>query len=225
VKAIEEGRDPAARVEIAAVHALRGERDVAIRWLRQAYDAAPLPPPEAPRRCAVRLGSGVCLLQTREYFRCQRFGNGGGRMEIVTDERILGRSVQQSWVTQQHVKLNAHKLRFADVWIVVDSDFVFLRQFGIRDLIDEAGRPRFVNYSPWEAFWVGEWAVATGVGVESPVEPYFLHFDTRFDLIDLWESELGGDWYRRAAGAATVRKRPPSRLGARTGGAARADGL
>jgi hypothetical protein len=218
-----------------------------------------------------------------------RFGNGGERLAIVTDEHVLGRHLRQSWRTQQLVKLHAYKLRFAEAWLVVDSDFIFHRPFGVHDMLDGSGQPRFVvskhlhiysdddelvcrnaagtesidpitrqelaafrsgarfgstplwarwlgrrasrdplaalpriqahfsrpgpvlnympgpiwttalfermqaeflaparctfadliAYSPWECVWVGEWAVANGGDLGSPVEPYFFHFHSQ----------------------------------------------
>ena len=64
---------------------------------------------------------------------------GSGRMTLVTDEAIVGRKVEQSWRTQQIVKLHAHRLGFADAWLVLDSDMTFIRDFGATDFVDPDG--------------------------------------------------------------------------------------
>jgi hypothetical protein len=64
---------------------------------------------------------------------------GTGRVRLVTDEEILGKRAAQNWRTQQVVKLYAHRLGFADVWLVLDSDMTFIREFDARDFVDADG--------------------------------------------------------------------------------------
>jgi hypothetical protein len=64
---------------------------------------------------------------------------GRGRVDVTTDEQILGRRLRQSWRTQQIVKLQAFRLAFADAWLVVDSDFAFIRPFGKSDFVRDDG--------------------------------------------------------------------------------------
>ena len=84
-----------------------------------------------------------------------RLGNGAGRLEIVTDEQILGRASRPGWRGQQVVKLEAWRFRFADVFLVLDSDFFFVRDFGAADLV-ENGRPRFVVSRRWHLYEPGD---------------------------------------------------------------------
>lgn len=64
---------------------------------------------------------------------------GRRRVSLVTDEEILGRRTEQSWRTQQIVKLYAHRLAFADAWFVLDSDMAFIRDFRVADFVDADG--------------------------------------------------------------------------------------
>jgi hypothetical protein len=66
-------------------------------------------------------------------------------VELVTDEAIVGGPLKQSWRTQQIVKLEAWRLDFADVWLIVDSDGAFVRPFSAADFIDAEGRVAFVG--------------------------------------------------------------------------------
>jgi|GEM_PF-1042431 len=70
---------------------------------------------------------------------------GIGRIEYLTDEEILGREMPQSWITQQWVKFYAWRQRFADAWLVVDSDSYFIRPLKCSDFIDESGAVAFVG--------------------------------------------------------------------------------
>lgn len=60
---------------------------------------------------------------------------GSDRIQFVTDEEVLGRDVKQSWRTQQLVKLLAWRMNFADAWFLVDSDYYFIRDFGVEDFV------------------------------------------------------------------------------------------
>jgi hypothetical protein len=99
-----------------------------------------------------------------------RLGNGGGRLHIVTDEQILGRASRPGWRGQQVVKLEAWRLRFADVFLVLDSDFFFVRDFGAADLVVD-GRPRFVVSRQWHLFEPGDETLVRWVCGEPTVSP------------------------------------------------------
>ncbi len=64
---------------------------------------------------------------------------GSGRVELITDDEILGKSIKQNWRTQQIVKLRAHRLGFADAWLVLDSDMAFIRDFSAADFVGPDG--------------------------------------------------------------------------------------
>jgi hypothetical protein len=64
---------------------------------------------------------------------------GTDRMTLVTDEEIVGRDFKQNWRTQQIVKLYAHRLGFADTWLLLDSDMAFIRDFSVADFVDADG--------------------------------------------------------------------------------------
>jgi hypothetical protein len=64
---------------------------------------------------------------------------GTDRMTLVTDEEIVGRRIKQNWRTQQIVKLYAHRMGFADTWLVLDSDMAFIRNFSVADFVDADG--------------------------------------------------------------------------------------
>lgn len=68
--------------------------------------------------------------EERELFRTAL---GERRVELVTDEEILGESLPQSWHQQQVVKLQAWRLGFAESFLVLDADFRFLRPFARAD--------------------------------------------------------------------------------------------
>lgn len=69
---------------------------------------------------------------------------GSTRVEFVTDQALVGTAAdRQSWKLQQIVKLHAFRLDFADAWLMVDSDFYFIRPYTARDLFDESDRVRF----------------------------------------------------------------------------------
>ena len=69
---------------------------------------------------------------------------GTRRVEFLTDEQILGREAKQSWSSQQLVKLYAWRQDFADAWLLVDSDYYFIRAFSKQDFLDDAGRVALV---------------------------------------------------------------------------------
>jgi hypothetical protein len=71
-----------------------------------------------------------------------RFGRR--RLEIITDEALVGRPIVQNWRMQQIVKLHAWTVDFADALVMLDSDFYFIRPFGAQDFAGENGMPRFV---------------------------------------------------------------------------------
>jgi hypothetical protein len=64
---------------------------------------------------------------------------GSTTARIVTDEEILERRIRQNWRTQQVVKLRAHRLGFADTWLLLDSDMSFIRDFSVADFVDTDG--------------------------------------------------------------------------------------
>ena len=63
----------------------------------------------------------------------------GTRAELVSDEHIMGRQIGQSWQGQQSVKLRVHRLGFAGVLMIVDSDHYFIRAFGSGDFVRPDG--------------------------------------------------------------------------------------
>jgi hypothetical protein len=74
-------------------------------------------------------------------------GHLGGhypRLHLVTDEFLVGGPITQSWRSQQIVKLHLDRLDLADAWLLVDSDFYFVRDFTVRDFVDDQGRLGFV---------------------------------------------------------------------------------
>ncbi len=68
--------------------------------------------------------------------------HAGGRIDVqlTADEELLGISMPQTWHAQQVVKLEAWRLGFAETFLVVDSDFRFLRGFGASDFVLPDGR-------------------------------------------------------------------------------------
>lgn len=65
-------------------------------------------------------------------------------LQLVTDAELLGQELPQSWGTQQVVKLHAWRLGFAEAFLVVDSDFRFVRDFGPQDFLTAQGEVRWV---------------------------------------------------------------------------------
>lgn len=81
-----------------------------------------------------------------------RFGNAS---EWLADEDILDISdVGQNWIGQQLVKLNFHKTKIAKNFLLVDSDFFFIKDFGRNDLLFDADTP-FTVISSKELFFHG----------------------------------------------------------------------
>lgn len=87
----------------------------------------------------------------RALFR-RRFG--GDDLMLLSDEDVLGSSSSTAlkasrrlsgWRIQQLVKLHFARLELADAWLVVDSDFYFIRDFSANDFIDPAGRVAFIT--------------------------------------------------------------------------------
>ena len=89
-----------------------------------------------------RFGRGemACVLSVPESDR-QLFRDriGTDRVTLTTDEEIVGRRIKQNWRTQQVVKLYAHRMGFADTWLLLDSDMAFIRDFGVADFVDADG--------------------------------------------------------------------------------------
>jgi hypothetical protein len=61
---------------------------------------------------------------------------GTHRFQCVFDEDVVGRVERQGWRHQQLVKLCAHRLDFADAWLLLDSDYYFIKDFQLEDLVD-----------------------------------------------------------------------------------------
>jgi hypothetical protein len=68
---------------------------------------------------------------------------GSRDVELLCDEDLLGGRVQQSWTTQQLVKLHAWRTGFADAWFWLDSDAYFIRDFGLLDFVRGDGSVAF----------------------------------------------------------------------------------
>ncbi|HVW29461.1 MAG TPA: DUF6492 family protein [Polyangiaceae bacterium] len=85
-------------------------------------------------------GEMSCVLSVPEIDR-QLFRDriGTERVTFVTDEEIVQRRIEQNWRTQQLVKLYAHRLGFADTWLLLDSDMAFIRDFSAADFVDADG--------------------------------------------------------------------------------------
>jgi hypothetical protein len=56
---------------------------------------------------------------------------------LVTDEEVLGRKLEQSWLTQQTIKSSFWKLGLCDNYVMIDSDSYFIRPFYQKDFIVE----------------------------------------------------------------------------------------
>jgi hypothetical protein len=65
------------------------------------------------------------------------------KVELLSDEDVLGCGVKQSWKAQQLVKLHAWRTGFADAWFWLDSDAYFIRDFGLRDFVRDDGSVAF----------------------------------------------------------------------------------
>ncbi len=65
---------------------------------------------------------------------------------LISDEDIVGKTFEQSWQTQQIVKLNFYKTNIAENYIVLDSDSYFIKNFYYSDFIDANGNPLFVCF-------------------------------------------------------------------------------
>lgn len=63
----------------------------------------------------------------------------GTRAELVSDEHVMGRRIEQNWRSQQSVKFRVHRLGFADAFMIVDSDHYFIRPFGPNDFVRPDG--------------------------------------------------------------------------------------
>jgi hypothetical protein len=64
-------------------------------------------------------------------------------IKFVTDEEILGLSNdhEQTWFSQQLIKLNFYKLNVCNFYIVFDSDCYFIRNFKILDFMYDENTP------------------------------------------------------------------------------------
>jgi hypothetical protein len=56
---------------------------------------------------------------------------------LLTDEEVLGKKLEQSWVTQQTIKSSFWKLGLCHNYLMVDSDSYFIRNFYEKDFIVE----------------------------------------------------------------------------------------
>ncbi|MBU6338597.1 MAG: hypothetical protein KGQ36_01295 [Rickettsiales bacterium] len=74
------------------------------------------------------------------------FKNELDGINLISDEEIMGEDFEQSWYTQQLVKLNFYKTGIAENYVIVDSDSYFIRNFHYSDFIDEKGDPFFVCF-------------------------------------------------------------------------------
>lgn len=54
---------------------------------------------------------------------------------LVADEDVLGKTIEQSWVTQQIIKSSFWKLGLCQNYLMVDSDSYFIRDFGVADFL------------------------------------------------------------------------------------------
>jgi hypothetical protein len=79
----------------------------------------------------------------------EKIESGNGRIQFVTDEQILGRNLNDSWFTQQLVKLNFFRLNIAENYFWIDSDYIFIKDFSSSDFFAYPGVPYFVctNFS------------------------------------------------------------------------------
>jgi hypothetical protein len=68
---------------------------------------------------------------------------GSRNVELLSDEDVLEGRAEQSWMTQQLVKLHAWRTGFADAWFWLDSDAYFIRDFGLRDFVRDDGSVAF----------------------------------------------------------------------------------
>lgn len=69
---------------------------------------------------------------------------GAQRLEYVANEELTGSRAPRGWLGQQVVKMNFWRLSRAGAAMMVDSDFVFLRDFGPSDFLDDDGTPFLV---------------------------------------------------------------------------------
>jgi len=124
-----------------------------------------------------------------------RFGKG--RIDFVTDEALVGRDIVQSWRMQQVVKLCAWKADFADAFLMLDSDFYFIRPFGASDFLHPDGRLRFVLSRTFHKYEAGNAPLRAllrdGVSLDPVTSEECRSFprgDTRFGDLAPWRPWL-----------------------------------
>ncbi len=74
------------------------------------------------------------------------FKNEIDGISLISDEDIMGKEFEQSWYSQQLVKLNFYKTKIAENYVVIDSDSYFIKNFYYSDFIDQKGNPFFVCF-------------------------------------------------------------------------------
>ncbi|MBK8011289.1 MAG: hypothetical protein IPK13_08050 [Deltaproteobacteria bacterium] len=141
----------------------------------------------------------------RALFR-RRFA--GEHLTLVPDEEILparespaSRRALSGWRTQQLVKLNFVNLDLADAWLVVDSDFYFIRDFSTSDFIDGSGSVGFITSTMLHRYEGHESEIGLYLGGQSAG-------DDRFDILDSGPSSATTLGFAPNGGASSARSEP-----------------
>lgn len=93
----------------------------------------------------------VCPQKDKNMFENLRTGNEEYEYNIITDEEVLKISNnEQSWFSQQLVKLNFYKLNIAENWLVLDSDCYFIRDFHLKDFMIDDNTPYIAFDEPFK---------------------------------------------------------------------------
>ena len=66
---------------------------------------------------------------------------GTSRFEICSDYDLAGSDISDGWTGQQIVKLSVYKSNFAKAYVMLDSDFFFIKDFDKSTFIHSSGYP------------------------------------------------------------------------------------
>jgi len=100
---------------------------------------------------------------------------------LISDEDILGKNLEQSWMNQQIVKSSFWKLENCFNYVMIDSDSYFIRDFFVKDLIKEGVIPYTVIHEQKDLF---QWTAR--VRQQLGFNPQESFAECRFPIMELF---------------------------------------
>lgn len=89
----------------------------------------------------------VCPMQDIELFNSLISGNETYKVKIISDEEVLNANNielgEQSWQSQQFIKLGFYKLGLCNHYAIFDSDCYFIQNFHFNDFMYDENTPYF----------------------------------------------------------------------------------